>query len=104
MDIAEFRESLKSTAPPEGLSPALEALWWDAKGDWTKAHEFAQLDEGPDGSWVHAYLHRKEGDLANAKYWYHRADRAAAYGDSGREWEAIVTWLLRQAGPLFPNP
>ena len=95
MGIAEFRESLKSTAPPEGLSPALEGLWWDAKGDWTKAHEFAQLDEGPDGSWVHAYLHRKEGDLANAKYWYHRADRAAAYGDSGREWEAIVVWLLR---------
>ena len=104
MNIGEFRESLRSATPPAGLSPALEGLWWDAKGDWTKAHEFAQLDEGPDGSWVHAYLHRKEGDLANAKYWYHRADRAAAYGDSGREWEAIVVWLLRHAGPLFPNP
>ena len=97
MDIAEFRESLKNTAPPASLSPALEGLWWDAKGDWTKAHEAAQRDEGPDGSWVHAYLHRKEGDMSNAKYWYHRADRPAAYGDLGREWEAIVTWLLRHA-------
>ena len=99
MEIAEFRESLKSAAPPEGLSPALEGLWWDAKGDWTKAHESAQRDEGPDGTWVHAYLHRKDGDLANAKYWYRRANRAAAYGDSGREWEAIVVWLLRHASP-----
>ena len=97
MEIAEFRESLKSAAPPEGLSPALEGLWWDAKGDWTKAHESAQRDEGPDGSWVHAYLHRKEGDMSNAKYWYRRADRAAAYGDFDKEWAAMVTWLLRHA-------
>ena len=98
MDITEFRESLKSAAAPAGLSPALEGLWWDAKGDWTKAHELAQRDEGPDGSWVHAYLHRKEGDLANAKYWYRRANRGAGYGDFAREWEAIVSWLLRVAG------
>jgi len=97
MEIDEFRESLKSAAPPEGLSPALEGLWWDAKGDWTKSHESAQRDEGPDGCWVHAYLHRKEGDMANAKYWYRRADRAAAYGDFDKEWAAIVTWLLRHA-------
>lgn len=98
MDITGFRESLKNDTPPEGLSPALEGLWWDAKGDWARAHESAQGDEGPDGSWVHAYLHRKEGDLSNAKYWYRRADRAAAYGDLAREWESIVTWLLRVAG------
>ena len=97
MDISEFRESLKKTAPPEGLSPALEGLWWDAKGDWAKAHESAQRDEGQNGSWVHAYLHRKERDLSNAKYWYRRADRAAAYGDLEREWVAIVSWLLRHA-------
>ena len=93
MDIAEFRESLKQHTPPEGLTPALEALWWDAKGHWDKAHEAAQRDEGPDGSWVHAYLHRKEGDLSNAQYWYRRADRAVGYGDSAREWESIVNWL-----------
>ena len=75
MDIAAFRESLKNAKPPKGLTAALESLWWDAKGDWAKAHESAQQDEGPDGSWVHAYLHRKQGDLSNAKYWYRRADR-----------------------------
>ena len=95
MNVAEFRVSLKSAAPPKGLSPALVGLWWDAKGDWPKAHESTQQDEGPDGSWVHAYLHRKEGDMSNAKYWYRRANRAAAYGDLDREWESIVTWLLR---------
>ncbi len=98
MQVQEFRESLKSDVPPAGLSAALEALWWDGKGDWARAHEATQRDEGPDGSWVHAYLHRKNGDLSNAKYWYRRADRAAGYGDSGREWDSIVTWLLRVAG------
>jgi hypothetical protein len=98
MDIAGFRESVKNDMPPQGLTPALEGLWWDAKGNWEKAHESAQQDEGPDGSWVHAYLHRKQGDLSNAKYWYRRADRAAAYGDQAKEWEAIVNWLLRVAG------
>ena len=97
MDVAEFRESLKNDAPPRGLSSALQALWWDAKGSWGRAHEAAQQDEGPDGSWVHAYLHRKEGDLSNAKYWYRRADRAAGYGDFQGEWERIVGTLLRNS-------
>ena len=95
MDISEFRESLKANEPPEGLSSALQGLWWDAKGNWEKAHESAQRDEGQDGAWVHAYLHRKEGDLSNAKYWYRRADRAAAYGDLEKESAAILTALLR---------
>jgi hypothetical protein len=56
--------------PPAGLTLALTGLWWDAKGDWTRAHESAQQDEGIEGSWVHAYLHRKEGDQSNAEYWY----------------------------------
>jgi len=98
MEIVEFRESLQQDRPPAGLSPALEALWWDAKGNWSKAHDSAQRDEGPDGSWVHAYLHRKQGDMSNAKYWYRRADRAAGYGDLQREWDAIVGSLLRIAG------
>jgi hypothetical protein len=98
MDIAEFRETVSSETPPQGLSAALEGLWWDAKGDWVKAHEAAQREDGPDGSWVHAYLHRKKGDLSNAQYWYRRADRAAGYGDLAKEWESIASWLLRQAG------
>ena len=98
MNIAQFRESVKDTVPPAGLTAALEGLWWDAKGNWEKAHESAQRDEGPDGSWVHAYLHRKQGDLPNAKYWYRRADRTVGYGDLGHEWQSIVNWLLRAAG------
>ena len=97
MKVTEFRESLQQKKPPEGLSAALEALWWDGKESWEKAHEAAQRDEGPDGAWVHAYLHRKEGNLANAKYWYRRAERATGYGDFQREWESIVTWLLRES-------
>src|SRR6516165_4838517 len=95
MDITEFRESLKSAAPPAGLTAALEGLWWDGKGDWTRAHESAQRDEGPDGSWVHAYLDRKEGDLSNAQYWYRRAQRAVGQTSLDGEWESIVSWLLR---------
>jgi hypothetical protein len=69
MTLDDFRKSLTASTPPAGLTPALAGLWWDAKGDWTQAHESAQGDEGNDGSWVHAYLHRKEGDLGNAAYW-----------------------------------
>jgi hypothetical protein len=70
MTLAEFRRSLTATQPPPGLTHALAGLWWDAKGDWTRAHESAQQDEGVEGSWVHAYLHRKGGDQGNAAYWY----------------------------------
>jgi len=62
MTLDDFRQSLAATEPPTGLTHALTGLWWDAKGDWTRAHESAQQDEGIEGSWVHAYLHRKEGD------------------------------------------
>ncbi|MGA2924286.1 MAG: hypothetical protein ABSE28_24585 [Candidatus Sulfotelmatobacter sp.] len=71
--MSDFRQSLTATEPPAGLTLALSGLWWDAKVDWTRAHESAQQDEGKDGSWVHAYLHRKEGDHANAACWYSRA-------------------------------
>jgi hypothetical protein len=67
MTLDEFRGSLAATEPPAAsLAPALAGLWWDAKGDWTRAHESAQQDEGVEGAWVHAYLHRKEGDQGNA--------------------------------------
>ncbi len=73
---------------------ALLALWWDAKGDWDRAHEIAQDVGGADGAWVHAYLHRKEGDLGNAVYWYRQAGRGAASGDLRVEWEEIVGEML----------
>lgn len=75
MTVEEFRQSLKLEEPPDGLSLALAGLWWDAKGNWDRAHESAQQDEGVVGSWVHAYLHRKEGDSSNAGYWYRRAGK-----------------------------
>jgi len=69
MNLEAFRDSLSRAEPPPGLSPAQSGLWWDAPGDWARAHESAQADEGRDGAWVHAYLHRKEGDNSNAGYW-----------------------------------
>jgi hypothetical protein len=68
----------------------LQALWHDARGDWTRAHEVAQQIEGRAGAWVHAYLHRKEGDLGNAGYWYRRANQPAATGPLDADWEEIV--------------
>jgi len=94
MDLAVFRASLDNAAPPAGLSPALQALWWDAKGDWDKAHAFAQADEGGVGDWVHAYLHRKEGDVGNAGYWYRRAGKPASRAPLDGEWAAIAAALL----------
>lgn len=72
-----FEEFLAAATPPAAAGPALAALWHDARGDWARAHALSQEDAGAPGSWVHAYLHRKEGDLANARYWYARAGRTA---------------------------
>jgi hypothetical protein len=94
MNWEEFRNSLTSDSPPQELSHPLVALWWDAKGDWTKAHESAQQDEGSAGAWVHAYLHRKEGDLSNAGYWYQRAGKPPARGSLDQEWAEIVNSLV----------
>lgn len=94
MDIAAFRASLTAPQPPGGASLALQTLWWDAKGDWHRAHECAQQDTGQTGSIVHAYLHRKEGDQSNARYWYNRAGREPATGTLDSEWEALAQELL----------
>ena len=96
MSFEEFRKSLSDSNPPAQLSLPLAALWWDAKGDWTRAHESAQQDEGRGGAWVHAYLHRKEGDLSNAGYWYQRAGRAQARTSLDEEWAEIVSALLNK--------
>ncbi len=94
MNLEELRSSLSDDTPPARLSRALAGLWWDAKGDWTRAHESAQEDEGPAGAWVHAYLHRKEGDSPNAAYWYQRAGRPVAQSPLDDEWAEIAKTLL----------
>ena len=96
MDREDFLSTLKNAQPPNELGLALTALWWDAKGDWKKAHESAQQDEGPAGAWVHAYLHRKEGDLSNAGYWYRQAGKPQANVSLEKEWAEIVSSLLDQ--------
>jgi len=94
MTLDQFRQSLAGTEPPAGLKLALAGLWWDAKGDWTRAQEAAQQDEGKNGSWVHAYLHRKEGDQGNAAYWYNRAGKPVCREPLDAEWLGIVKDLL----------
>ncbi len=94
MDLPAFRASLESASPPTGLSDALRALWLDARGNWNGAHDAAQADEGGPGDWVHAYLHRKEGDAGNAAYWYRRAGKPVCRTTLDEEWEAIAEAIL----------
>ena len=95
MSFAEFQQSVRAQkAPPAGLSLALQALWHEAKGDWERAHAAAQQETSRDGRWVHAYLHRKEGDDGNAGYWYARAGRKFAETSFEAEWAEIVRELL----------
>jgi len=91
--LAEFQATLADANPPD-VSLLLVSLWHDARGNWEKAHNIAQDVDDEDGSWVHAYLHRKEGDLGNAGYWYRRASRPVASGSLNVEWNAIVDALL----------
>jgi hypothetical protein len=94
MDFTTFVDSLAQPVPPDGLTPLLSGLWQDAKGDWNRAHEMVQDEEGREAAWVHAYLHRKEGDLANAAYWYRRAGKPVAKESLKEEWEALVAALV----------
>ena len=93
MTVEEFRNTLSSATPPS-VPPPLLALWFDAKGDWEKAHTIAQDVDNPRDAWVHAYLHRKEGDLSNARYWYHRANQPIATDSLEVEWTRIAQALL----------
>jgi hypothetical protein len=93
MTISEFKETLTNSSPPK-VSLLLEALWYDAKGSWEKSHNIAQDVTSKDGSWIHAYLHRKEGDQFNAQYWYTRAGRIMPSYSLEKEWEEIATNLL----------
>ena len=94
MDTAAFRATTALASPPESLSLPLQALWWDAKGDWTRAHQAAQADPSAAGSAVHAYLHRKEPDIDNARYWYSRAGRPPVTGSLEAEWAALTAEFL----------
>ena len=93
MDVAEFRGSVANEDPPVGLTAPLEALWWDAKGDWARAHALVDELDTPEGMAVHAYLHRKEGEAWNADYWYRRAGRQFYREELEEEWAALVEGL-----------
>ena len=94
MDFDAFKSSLGAEAPPEGLRPAIAALWWERKGDWPRAHKCAQQQGDAEGAWAHAYLHRVEGDMNNASGWYGRAGKPVATAPLAEEWEAIARALL----------
>ncbi len=98
MTVAEFKRMSASGPKPEALSPPLLAMWLDARGEWDAAHEVAQDIDDSIGAWIHAYLHRKEGDLSNAGYWYRRAGKPEARDGLDAEWERIVGELLGVAG------
>jgi hypothetical protein len=94
MTIGEFTASLAGATVPSQLSAPLRALWQDARGNWDEAHAIAQDVDDADGAWVHAYLHRKEGDIGNASYWYGRAGKSPATDALDDEWRRIVSALL----------
>jgi hypothetical protein len=96
MTIQDFKSSLKDSTPMAEMSELLKALWYDAKGNWESAHETAQEISTYDGSWIHAYLHRKEGDISNASYWYARAGRELPVITLHEEWENILNELINR--------
>ena len=96
--MADFKASVSGAAPAPGLDAPLAALWWAAKGNWDEAHKIVQNEDTADAAWVHAYLHRVEGDLGNAGYWYRRASKPVAEGPLETEWERIAAELLREGG------
>jgi hypothetical protein len=97
MSFEEFRATLAAAQPPENLPSALLGLWQDARNDWDAAHRAVQDDSGSDAAWVHAYLHRKEGDPGNAAYWYRRAGRPVATDPLADEWTQLAQTLCAAA-------
>jgi hypothetical protein len=91
--MAGLSASLSNATPAPDLAPPLAALWWAAKGDWDAAHKIVQDDSDANSAWVHAYLHRVEGDLSNAGYWYRQAGQPVAMDSLQAEWERIVAVL-----------
>ncbi len=97
MNFEHYKETLSAPEPPPECSPYLQALWYDAKNDWEKAHVLIQDIEDSEAAWIHAYLHRKEGDTGNADYWYRRAGRKRPSVSLEKEWEEIVRGILNIA-------
>ncbi len=98
MDLPTFKQTLDRDAPPVDLGQALAALWHEAKGDWDQAHRLAQGQKDAGGAWVHAYLHRVEGDQSNAEYWYRRAEKPPSSATLKKEWDEIAGALLGERG------
>lgn len=94
MNVADFIAGLGGAAPAPDLSAPLAGLWWAAKGDWDRAHTIVQDESSREAAWVHAYLHRVEGDLGNAGYWYRQAGQPAAKDTLEAEWQRIAATLL----------
>jgi hypothetical protein len=94
MNLHEFKETLRGNLPPANLEEHLKALWFDGKGDWEKAHVLIQDVNDKNAAWIHAYLHRKEGDISNADYWYRRAGKKRPEISLEKEWEQIAEALL----------
>jgi hypothetical protein len=94
MHFSDFKSSLTGSNPPAKISPYLDAMWFDGKNDWKKAHSIVQDLGDPLAAWIHAYLHRKEGDLGNAQYWYRQAGKNMPDYSLNREWGEIVQGLL----------
>jgi hypothetical protein len=94
VSMADFKASLSNAAPAPDLGPPLAALWWAAKGKWDEAHKLVQDEDTAEAAWVHAYLHRVEGDLGNAGYWYRQAGQPVAKDALETEWERITSALI----------
>jgi hypothetical protein len=94
MNLSEFKRTLSKAKPPADLAPALAALWWAGKDDWDAAHKIVMDEADKESAWVHAYLHRVEGDLPNARYWYRQAQRPVSSKPLTAEWDAIAEALL----------
>jgi hypothetical protein len=97
VSMVDFKASLSDTVPAPDLDAPLVALWWAANGKWDEAHKIVQDEDDANSAWVHAYLHRVEGDLGNAGYWYRRAGQPVATGSLEIEWEQMVSALLGRA-------
>jgi hypothetical protein len=94
MNFSTFKDSLSKSSPPANISVYLESLWFDGKGDWDKSHTIIQDVEDKNASWIHAYLHRKEGDTGNADYWYNKAGKKRPSVSLDEEWEQMVNAFL----------
>lgn len=94
MTYGEFIKSFSDNQPPQNLSAVLKALWYDGKDDWESSHNIAQDIHDKNGSWIHAYLHRKEGDISNARYWYSMAGKKEPSMSLSEEWEYLVKQFI----------